>query len=110
MNIMKNGLAAAALAVLLGAGLFPKAQAMNNALSLDARQRSTVTIAAFTASGNMEKLNAALNRGLDAGLTVNEIKEALVQMYAYAGFPAQSEWSKRVQVRSGRAQGQRPRR
>jgi 4-carboxymuconolactone decarboxylase len=28
-----------------------------------------------------------LNDGLDAGLTVNEIKEILVQMYAYAGFP-----------------------
>ena len=25
--------------------------------------------------------------GLDAGLTVNEIKEALVQLYAYCGFP-----------------------
>lgn len=35
----------------------------------------------------MEKLNIALNSGLDAGLTVNEIKEILVQMYAYAGFP-----------------------
>jgi alkylhydroperoxidase/carboxymuconolactone decarboxylase family protein YurZ len=28
-----------------------------------------------------------LGDGLDAGLTVNEIKEILVQMYAYAGFP-----------------------
>jgi alkylhydroperoxidase/carboxymuconolactone decarboxylase family protein YurZ len=28
-----------------------------------------------------------LHAGLDAGLTVNEIKEILVQMYAYAGFP-----------------------
>ena len=35
----------------------------------------------------MEKLKTALNEGLDAGLTVNEIKEILVQLYAYAGFP-----------------------
>ena len=35
----------------------------------------------------MEKLRTALHAGLDAGLTVNEIKEILVQMYAYAGFP-----------------------
>ena len=28
-----------------------------------------------------------MHDGLDAGLTVNEIKEILVQMYAYAGFP-----------------------
>jgi len=54
---------------------------------LNARQKGIVPIAAFTASGDMEKLNTALNEGLDAGLTVNEIKEVLVQMYAYAGFP-----------------------
>ena len=28
-----------------------------------------------------------MHAGLDAGLTVHEIKEILVQMYAYAGFP-----------------------
>ena len=54
---------------------------------LTAKQQAMVTIAAFTANGNMEKLKTALNEGLDAGLTVNEIKEILVQMYAYAGFP-----------------------
>jgi alkylhydroperoxidase/carboxymuconolactone decarboxylase family protein YurZ len=54
---------------------------------LNARQKSIVPIAAFTASGDMEGLKTALNEGLDAGLTVNEIKEVLVQMYAYAGFP-----------------------
>ncbi len=54
---------------------------------LNAKQKSIVPIAAFTAGGDMEKLKTALNEGLDAGLTVNEIKEILVQMYAYAGFP-----------------------
>jgi len=54
---------------------------------LNARQKSIVPIAAFTASGDMDKLKTALSEGLDAGLTVNEIKEVLVQMYAYAGFP-----------------------
>lgn len=54
---------------------------------LNARQQSIVTIAAFTASGDLPKLSEALNEGLDAGLTINEIKEVLVQMYAYAGFP-----------------------
>jgi alkylhydroperoxidase/carboxymuconolactone decarboxylase family protein YurZ len=28
-----------------------------------------------------------LNEGLDAGLTINEIKEILVHLYAYCGFP-----------------------
>ncbi len=54
---------------------------------LNAKQEKIVTIAAFTAKGNLDKLNAALNEGLDAGLTVNEIKEVLVQLYAYEGFP-----------------------
>jgi len=35
----------------------------------------------------MPRLNAALNQGLDDGLTVSEAKEVLVQLYAYAGFP-----------------------
>jgi 4-carboxymuconolactone decarboxylase len=55
--------------------------------ALNAKQRSIVPIAAFTANGDLEKLRTALNEGLDAGLTVNEIKEILIQLYAYAGFP-----------------------
>jgi 4-carboxymuconolactone decarboxylase len=54
---------------------------------LSAKQIALVPIAAFTATGNLTQLNAALRRGLDAGLTVSETKETLVQMYAYAGFP-----------------------
>ncbi len=53
---------------------------------LKAKQEKIVTIAAFTAKGDLQKLKTALNEGLDAGLTVNEIKEVLVQMYAYCGF------------------------
>jgi alkylhydroperoxidase/carboxymuconolactone decarboxylase family protein YurZ len=55
--------------------------------TLDTRQQAIITIAAFTTSGDIEKLKPALNEGLDAGMTVNEVKEVLVQMYAYAGFP-----------------------
>jgi 4-carboxymuconolactone decarboxylase len=58
-----------------------------NAEELNVKQQNIVTIAAFTASGNLPKLSEALNQGLDAGLTINEIKEILVQMYAYVGFP-----------------------
>jgi 4-carboxymuconolactone decarboxylase len=54
---------------------------------LNAKQEKIVTIAAFTATGNLQKLKTALNEGLDEGLTINEIKEILVQMYAYTGFP-----------------------
>jgi len=55
--------------------------------ALDAKQQAIVTISAFTAEGNISKLKVAMNEGLDSGLTINEIKEVLVQMYAYAGFP-----------------------
>lgn len=54
---------------------------------LTTKQLSLIPIAAFTATGNMERLTPALVKGLDAGLTVNEIKEALAHQYAYAGFP-----------------------
>src|SRR4051812_40242029 len=59
----------------------------NKNQQLDARQQSIVTIAALTATGDLENLRKALNGGLDSRLTVNEIKEILAQMYAYAGFP-----------------------
>lgn len=54
---------------------------------LDARQEKIVPIAAFTASGDLEKLKTALHEGLDVGLPVSAIKEILVQLYAYCGFP-----------------------
>lgn len=55
--------------------------------ALDARETSIVPIAAFTAQGNEAALKQALADGLKNGMTVNEIKEVLVQMYAYTGFP-----------------------
>lgn len=65
-------------------------KAQNNAAengTLNAKQQSIVTISAFTAKGDLKKLHKALNIGLDSRLTVNEIKEVLVQLYAYCGFP-----------------------
>lgn len=58
-----------------------------NISTLTDKQRGIVPIAAFTATGDMPRLDTALREGLDAGLTVSEIKEVLVQLYAYAGFP-----------------------
>lgn len=70
----------------LGFAAISEAQTMKDQ-GLSAKQKSIVTIAAFTAGGDMKNLKTALNEGLDAGLTISEIKEVLVQMYAYAGFP-----------------------
>jgi 4-carboxymuconolactone decarboxylase len=57
------------------------------AQALSGKQQSIAPIAAATAIGDMPKLNVALHQGLDAGLSVSDAKEILVQMYAYAGFP-----------------------
>ena len=51
---------------------------MANTMSLNEKQQSIVTIATFTASGDLERLKKSLTEGLDAGLTINEIKEILI--------------------------------
>lgn len=79
---------AALMFALLCLGNMARAEEMEKAnTALDARQEKIVTIAAFTANGDLPKLKTALNAGLDAGLKVNEIKEVLIQLYAYTGFP-----------------------
>ena len=55
--------------------------------TLSPKQQAIAPIAAFAATGQMEQLQTALGQGLDAGLTVSDCKEILVQLYAYAGFP-----------------------
>jgi alkylhydroperoxidase/carboxymuconolactone decarboxylase family protein YurZ len=60
---------------------------MEKDYALNQRQKGIIPIAAFTANGDINRLKPALNQGLDAGLTVNEIKEVLVHLYAYTGFP-----------------------
>ena len=55
--------------------------------SLSTRQQAIPLIAAFMAISDMPSLNAALNQGLDAGLSISETREILVQLYAYVGFP-----------------------
>ena len=56
-------------------------------VTLSPKEQRLVSIAASTAKGNLSKLKTELNAGLEAGLTVNQIKEAIVHIYAYAGFP-----------------------
>ena len=54
---------------------------------LNAKQKSMAIIAANEAKGDIASLKTALSAGLDNGLTVNQIKEVLSQLYAYTGFP-----------------------
>lgn len=85
MNKKDKVFPALVVALMLNLAAISEAQIMENHLS--AKQRAIIPIAAFTANGDLAQLKTALNEGLDAGLTVNEIKEVLVQLYAYAGFP-----------------------
>jgi len=62
-------------------------QAMRKDQALPIRHQHITMIAAFTAKGDLQQLKEALSNGLDAGLTINEIKEVLVHLYAYCGFP-----------------------
>lgn len=87
MTIKHTLMAFVVFAMMLTALFSVKATAADTVTSLDQRQQSIVTIAAFTASGDLDKLKGALNEGLDGGLTINESKEILVHLYAYAGFP-----------------------
>lgn len=54
---------------------------------LSPRQQAIVAIGSCAGRGDLALLGNALEEGLVAGMTVNEIKEILIQTYAYAGFP-----------------------
>ena len=42
---------------------------------------------AWAAKGDLEHLETAVPKALDHGVTINELKDAFAQLYAYAGFP-----------------------
>jgi 4-carboxymuconolactone decarboxylase len=87
MEKKTTALLAVIYSLMLNVAAMAEAHTMDAHQALSAKQRSLIPIAAFTATGDLEQLRPALHEGLEAGLTVNEIKEILVQMYAYAGFP-----------------------
>lgn len=79
-----------ALAVLLVA-CSPKQQTETkdmNQLSFTTEQAAWMSaIACDEAKGDLIALESAIHNGLEAELTVSQIKEALSQLYAYTGFP-----------------------
>lgn len=100
MLLSKSSLSAGLSTAVLVAGLSsavsvhaqtPAASSQENTMTqqqvLSNRQQAIVPVAAYAAAGDMAKLSAALHKSLDAGVTINELKEVLVQLYAYAGFP-----------------------
>jgi 4-carboxymuconolactone decarboxylase len=54
---------------------------------LSKRDRSLVTVAALVAGGNTEQLRNHLLRAKENGLTETELKEAVIHLAFYAGWP-----------------------
>ena len=61
--------------------------AMVNAKALTERQLLLCACASLEAQGDLERLEPAIHHALDGGVTVNELKDAFSQLYAYTGFP-----------------------
>jgi 4-carboxymuconolactone decarboxylase len=55
---------------------------------LDRRSRSLITLTALVAGGHHEELAMHVRAALTNGLTVDEIKETLLQTAIYCGVPA----------------------
>ncbi|WP_201289300.1 carboxymuconolactone decarboxylase family protein [Pelistega ratti] len=76
-------------------------------MALSNKQYHLAQIATFTSTGDMAGLKKAIDEALDNELTVNEVQAAIVQLYAYTGFPrslnALTALSERVKERQ--AQG-----
>ena len=54
---------------------------------LSPRDRSLITVAALIAGGNTEQLTGHLRRARDNGLTETELKEVVIHLAFYAGWP-----------------------
>jgi 4-carboxymuconolactone decarboxylase len=54
---------------------------------LSKRDRSLITVAALIAGGNTEQLTGHLARARDNGLTETELKEVIIHLAFYAGWP-----------------------
>ena len=57
------------------------------AQTLTERQKGLAACACLMAQGDLVRLEPAVKHALDNGVTINELKEAFSQLYAYTGFP-----------------------
>ena len=58
-----------------------------NSQALTERQKGLAACACLMAQGDLKRLEPAVKTALDNGVTINELKEAFSQLYAYTGFP-----------------------
>ena len=57
------------------------------AQTLTERQKGLAACACLMAQGDLVRLEPAVRQAFDNGVTINELKEAFSQLYAYTGFP-----------------------
>lgn len=81
------GLVAGLISIALFGSQLNAQQMTTGNRDLSAKDKSIIAISSFTAQGKLVELKTELSRGLEVGLTVNEVKEMLVHCYAYCGFP-----------------------
>ena len=62
-----------------------------NRPGLELKQRSLVVVATLTATGRLHELRIHLRGALNLGWTPDELREALLQIGGYAGYPAAIE-------------------
>jgi alkylhydroperoxidase/carboxymuconolactone decarboxylase family protein YurZ len=62
-----------------------------NRPGLDVKYRSLVVVAVLAATGHLHELNTHVRGALNVGWTETELREALLQVGGYAGFPAAAE-------------------
>lgn len=55
--------------------------------TLTERQKGLAACACLMAQGDMKRLEPSVRMALANGVTINELKEASSQLYAYTGFP-----------------------
>ncbi len=84
MNLKKIFIAL--MGLVISAGIFIGDKCMAKG-TLTTKQQNIVMISSYTAKGDLDNLEKTLNKALDEGMSVNEIKEILIQAYAYCGFP-----------------------
>jgi alkylhydroperoxidase/carboxymuconolactone decarboxylase family protein YurZ len=62
-----------------------------NRPGLDVKFRSLVVVSVLAATGHLPELQTHLRGALNVGWTETELREALLQVGGYAGFPAAAE-------------------
>ncbi len=86
--LMPLVVAAIALAMVACGTKTTKTDKDMNTLTFSTKQAAAMTVIACNeARGDQSSLAGAIHEGFEAGLTANQMKEALSQLYAYTGFP-----------------------